>query len=1022
LIVLMGVLFSFSIGAQSTLSGIINTYATLSDIDYCSSTVTLSTESADALDGYAVGDVALLLQVQGASISEERSGSFGTIVNMNNAGKYERVEIANINGNQLTFVSSVNNTYDLEAGTQLISYPNYQDATVVAPLEAKAWDGKTGGVLAFSVAGTLTLNAPIQADAKGFRGGIGEAEDNDCTGFADNAGDVYYPAGSWRGAPKGEGVAAYILNKENGRGPQANGGGGGNDHNSGGAGGSHVTIGGNGGNRETPFVTLRCKGNNPGRRGNALPEEEERLYFGGGGGAGHANNISGLNGGNGGGLIIIEVANIVGNGQRISAIGGTAQDASGDGGSGGGAGGSVVLIADGVTGELVVDVSGGNGASARSDGSDNCFGPGGGGSGGRVLTNSIALDIVATGGTAGLSLNNGNASCNNTTNDAQDGQSGRQYPISRLLQNTVPLAAPQIATAPSVISACTTQDAFIALNVSGAGLRYQWQIDRGNGFIDVVENQVYSGTTSSQIVIQGLTELMDGDMFRLVVRSDCFAEVISDPIQLDITAGTLPEASFDYVLKPNGVVEFTNTSVDGAAFLWNFNGGIASVTENAVFTYPAEGDYSVTLAVTNQCGTVSITETIKVIFQPTASFSAAAPQGCTPHIVDFVNSSTANATELEWRFEGGTPDASTVVNPSITYEQEGIFDVILIAKNEVGTDTILLEDYVQITTLPIVDFEIRKQDLTIFLENNSVNAEQYEWDFGDGNTSTDLAPRHTYSSVGNYTVTLFASNACGENAFTQEIPVSIAPRALFSASSSTGCSPFEVQFSDISEGIVNAWTWRFPGGTPSSSTDPNPLVTYSAPGNYAVELQVANELDQDTVFIEGYVRVLEPPMPSFEIVIEDQSIRLTNTSENADSYAWSFGDDSPIVSEENPVHTFARNGLYSVTLSAYNLGCGRSATQSIGIFSTGTNTEYEDYQIRIFPNPAHQSVQVDLSGVNSRNTRLVLTDVRGQVLLEQQQLGASSHALDVSSYEAGIYLLRILGEDWQLTEKLVVVK
>lgn len=1012
LLALFSFLYSASI-AQTNLSGVINDYTSISNIDYCDGNITVTD-----ITGFNIGDAAILMQTQGAVISEARDSDFGRITDIGNAGRYEKVQITDIQGNILILDNPVMNTYDLEEGTQLISFPTYTDATVSERLEAQAWNGETGGILAFEVTGTLTLDAPISVAGMGFRGGVGEAPANNCSGFT-NASLVYYQIGDWRGAGKGEGITKFIPNKENGRGPQANGGGGGNDHNSGGAGGSNATIGGDGGIRDIPLISLSCKGFYPGIKGYSLPDEEDRIYFGGGGGAGHTNNTNAKNGGNGGGIVLLQATRIIANAQRISASGTSAEDVTGDGAGGGGASGTIMLLADEIVGDLDIDISGGNGGNAMSDGDANCFGPGGGGSGGRLLTNSISLNVITTGGQAGLSLNNGNAACNNTTNGAENGQSGRQLPITNIEENTSIASAPQIIFQPTSLTACTTQDALLELAIDGAGLDYQWQLDSGTGFQDIFDNSVYEGTQSARLSISNLTANMNGFQFRLLIESDCFDNLMSDPIPLSIIEGMLPEAAFEYQLLPGGVVLFTNNSTGGDSYLWGFNGGVASNTTNASFTYPAEGEYPVTLTTTNECGFVSITETISVIFEPTARFSASVPDGCAPYIVDFVNESSDNAANFMWLFEGGTPSSSTERNPSISYNNGGIYNVQLISSNIVGTDTLLLEEYVAIASVPEIQFSVAASGLTVYLDNITVGGGSYEWDFGDGTTSTEENPVHTYTELGAYTITLFASNDCGETSRTEDVAVGATPLALFASNSVSGCAPFTVQFRDQSQGLVSSWSWKFPGGQPSESTDPNPIVTYNEIGLYDVELLVLNELDQDTVKIEDYIEVATPPEANFDFTVEDRTVSFLNLSSEALRYAWNFGNGQ-ISTEENPSHTFAENDLYYVTLNAYNDFCGSSTTYPVSIVFSSTTTINEHTTVVLSPNPARDFLQIELKSPHTQAVQVRLLNVQGQELLHEDMSAKQLHQLDISTYASGVYFIQLFSEDWQMLEKIVV--
>ncbi len=131
--------------------------------------------------------------------------------------------------------------------------------------------------------------------------------------------------------------------------------------------------------------------------------------------------------------------------------------------------------------------------------------------------------------------------------------------------------------------------------------------------------------------------------------------------------------------------------------------------------------------------------------------------------------------------------------------------------------------------------------LAVQFTDLSQDATSISWDFGDGATSTEQNPMHTYSAAGTYTVTLSASNKNSTESKTLQITAEvfkILPVADFSASVTSGYAPLSVQFTDLSQ-YATSRSWDFGDGT--TSTEQNPAHTYSAAGNYNVNLMVSNE-------------------------------------------------------------------------------------------------------------------------------------------------------------------------------------
>ncbi len=411
---------------QVAVSGVINNYGAVSGItpgSNCESILTV-----DDASGFSPGGSAWVIQMQGATINNSNSGSFGNVSALNSAGLHEKVTINNVSGNQIT-ISALVNSYQIGGKVQIVSIAEYVDAEVTGPVSAFPWNGSKGGVLAMEVSGTLTLMADIDASGTGFRGGVRAVPDSDCiSGPFFQSTDFYYPASSWEGERKGEGIAEYITGREAGKGPQANGGGGANDHNAGGGGGAGYNQGGLGG--ENP--SLNCLGLNPGLGGKKINFTDNRIFLGGGGGAGHDNNDAGSDGGNGGGIIYISAGTIAGGNHTINASGqGVATTIGIDGGGGGGGGGVVILDAVNISSNFTVELSGGKGSDTQNNNQDDrCMGPGGGGGGGAIYTDvtSTAMTVNLGGGNPGVITNTG-ASCLGSSSNATGGQMGASLPF-----------------------------------------------------------------------------------------------------------------------------------------------------------------------------------------------------------------------------------------------------------------------------------------------------------------------------------------------------------------------------------------------------------------------------------------------------------------------------------------------------------------------------------------------------------------------------------------------------------------
>jgi PKD repeat protein len=175
------------------------------------------------------------------------------------------------------------------------------------------------------------------------------------------------------------------------------------------------------------------------------------------------------------------------------------------------------------------------------------------------------------------------------------------------------------------------------------------------------------------------------------------------------------------------------------------------------------------------------------------------------------------------------------------------------------------------------------------LSTNIPTAWSWTFDGGTPGTSTDQNPEIIYNNVGTYTVTLTASNSLGSDTETKvnyiTVTVPQPPTADFSASSTSIYAGDSIDFTDQSLNTPTSWDWTFEGGTPGTSTEKNPTITYNTPGTYTVTLTVANSVGSDTETKVDYIFVdLKPYCASqgnnfsYEWIERVQVADLDNTS------------------------------------------------------------------------------------------------------------------------------------------------
>jgi len=212
---------------------------------------------------------------------------------------------------------------------------------------------------------------------------------------------------------------------------------------------------------------------------------------------------------------------------------------------------------------------------------------------------------------------------------------------------------------------------------------------------------------------------------------------------------------------------------DDAQITWDFGDGTVDTGRYVTHTYLSGGTYTIYAFVQSCVGTDTFSATVRVMGSPVYEISASDTAICEGNTINFTanNLNGITATALLWSFgDGNTATGQSVSN---TYNTPGFYRVTLVAIGDTCTHESNKTVIVTENTPPTAQFiyNYLGNGMVQFF-NMSQNASAFQWDFGDGNTSTDINPTHTYTSNGTYTITLIVSNPCGfTDTFTQTITI-----------------------------------------------------------------------------------------------------------------------------------------------------------------------------------------------------------------------------------------------------------
>lgn len=429
-------------------------------------------------------------------------------------------------------------------------------------------------------------------------------------------------------------------------------------------------------------------------------------------------------------------------------------------------------------------------------------------------------------------------------------------------------------------------------------------------------------------------------------------------ITQDITIFPLPIADFlptEVCLEAPTV--FTDESTVSNAFTqnnvvgweWDFADGTTADVKNPTHLYTTEGVYPVSLTVTTNNGCVS-TGVIDVVVFPNPFANFEIDSVCLDMPSVFTDLSTINSSQgdqiINWDWNFGDGNISSLQNPSHTYGTENVYGVTLSVKSDKGCSHEITK-YTAIYPNPFVNFsptEVCLDTPTEFTDLSFVSTAHtantlvaWNWDFSDGSTADVKNPVHTYDSDGVYNVVLevTTNNGCTS---TETIPVTVNanPEVSFIGTDLEGCSPICPQITSTStinspSTIVN-YRWVLSNGQYIESGHPNFVNCFENDFSYDVSYDVTLVATSNKGCVSehteySFINVYHNPVADFSInptepdVINNE-VDFINSSLYSDSYEWDIDGTSP-TTEFSPTVIFpSKPETYQAMLIAStNAGC-----------------------------------------------------------------------------------------------------
>ncbi len=458
---------------------------------------------------------------------------------------------------------------------------------------------------------------------------------------------------------------------------------------------------------------------------------------------------------------------------------------------------------------------------------------------------------------------------------------------------------------------------------TGSGtLSYAWDFGDGSSSVNPNPVHVYTATGSYTVRL-------------IAVSSTGCRDTITRVNAIRIGTVSASFTSRDSVCA-GAPLSFTGTSVPVPnSVRWDFGNGTSSTALNPTARFATPGIYRVKMVANFGACSDSTFRNITVVARPVANFTVSDTAACKVPLTVYFSNLSLGAATYAWSFGNG--QASSIQNPSTTYNSFGAFRVQLIVNNTFGCGDTLSKPSLVVIRKPVVSLNnLPDSGCVPFTKTFSSNFQSsspvatYIWDFGDGSVSNQASPTHTYTQPGIYPVSLivFNEDGCSDTVrMVRGIAAGNKPDLLYNITPRINCARLPVYFRDSTAGAT-AWFWSFGDG--STSTLRNPSHRYQDTGYFDIKLKVWSNGCPDSVSLPRHVYI-NPPIARFTMAFQcslPMERVFTNRSIGADSCVWYFGDGTS-SSQWSPVHTYALPGVYIVTLTAYNRQTGCDFTQTL---------------------------------------------------------------------------------------------
>jgi len=534
--------------------------------------------------------------------------------------------------------------------------------------------------------------------------------------------------------------------------------------------------------------------------------------------------------------------------------------------------------------------------------------------------------------------------------------------------------------------------------------------------------------------------------FTLVVNGIAFTytdyidiHAVVPPLDPQIQTGVLELCEGD-------VADF-NSSVSANNYTWQLNnveGDTVTYNGSNYFNlsgvaFDSAGVYQLTLTTETECCGQAFSDTIMIVVDsivlPMAAIQSdfADNTNTVCQLTEVTFTATAqnvgSTPNYQWMINGNAAGGNSPVFTTDQLQDGDEVTMMIVSSLGCATGETFLSNGISVTVIPPPLITCQADSFisgspTLFqvaVTSGGLAPFEYFWTFGDGTLGFGEQVAHIYQDPGAYTATVDVQDSLGCSVSCQTTMI-ISPNlsAEFSVTALTGCAPLEVAFVNQSENAVSNF-WDFGDGGSSNETDPT--YVYTTAGIYDVSLWVYSGTGNDSASVFNQIVVNPAPVANFQNyelnpTQGSDTVQFADNSLFANSWLWNFDDPSSgadnTSTEQNPLHVFASNGNYNVTLwVTNNFGCADSITISSSV-NVGIENLAQDMGSFIYPNPVSEQLTVMLFSQEKRNAHLQVFNVLGETVYTDAVVlvsGINEMRIHVAQLAEGTYVLQLQTEN-----------